>query len=171
MFRLTAAVPLCALALAGCHPRSPLPDRHGAETQQKLDHLWNRAFTPAEKLNRQDLLDVLVGTDAVREGVDVFALRAEKRLADGKVVLLFAFDRAKPDDDRFEVTVFDAAGRQVRPERYTRDELEATHRALQRLPQKADGVPDNPGMAADRAGYEARWKKINDVLFPEDEPK
>jgi hypothetical protein len=167
--RLTAVVPLCALALivAGCHPRSPLPDRHGDETQQKFDAVWNRAFTPADKLNRQDLLDVLVGLDAIREGVDVFAMRAEKRLADGKVVLLLAFDRAKPDDDRFEVTVFDAAGVAVRHERYTRDEMEEATRALHQVPRQADGVRDNPGMAAERANYDARWKKITD-LFPKE---
>jgi hypothetical protein len=166
MLRLTAIVPLCALALVGCQNDNPLPARHGDDFQKNvIDETWNRALSPADKLNRQDLLDALVGTDAMRQGVDVFSMRSEKRLTDGKVVMLLAFDRARPDEDRFEVSVFDAAGKLVRHERYARDELDEAHRALLTPPpDRAANVPDQPGMAAQRAAYEARWKKITDLL-------
>ena len=118
------------------------------------------------------MLDALVGTRGYEIGVDSFAMRSVKRFAGGKVVMEITFDRAKPDEDRFEVTILDANGQLVRKERYARDEVEESYRALfaEKPALKAEGVPDNPGMAAQRAAFDARWKKITD-LFPVDDPK
>jgi hypothetical protein len=100
--------------------------------------------------------------------VDTFYLRAEKRFAGGKVVMEVGFDRAKSDEDRFEVRVYDTAGRLVRQERYSRAEVEETYQALfvNPPPPRDPNVPDNPGMAARRAAYDARWQRILEV-FPE----
>ena len=167
MFRLTAIVPLCALALVGCGPpSSPMPARLGDESQKKIDEAWDRAMTPPSKLARADVLDALLGTRAYELGVDTFAMRSEKRFAGGKVVMEIAFDCSRPADDRFEVSVFDTAGKLLRQERYGRDEVEEAHAALFVNPPhpKADNVPDPPGMAAQRAAFDARWKKITDLL-------
>jgi hypothetical protein len=158
----------CALAFAfGCGPmKSPLPQRFEPETQKVIDESWNRAFTPQDKLGRQELLDVMVGVQAYQLGVDTFTLRAEKKFDGGKVVMEVAFDRAKPDGDRFEVGVYDAAGKLVRTERYARKEIEETYNALFVVPAENAGVPEGPGMAARRAEHKARWEKIWSV-FPE----
>ncbi|HUR53881.1 MAG TPA: hypothetical protein VMZ71_07105 [Gemmataceae bacterium] len=170
MLRLTAAVPLCALALVGCGPLvAPMPARVGEEGQKKIDATWDRALTPPTRLARGEMLDALVGTRGYELGVDSFAMRSEKRFAGGKVVMEIAFDRTKPDDDRFEVSVIDTTGKLIRKERYTRDEVEESYTALfvSKPAQKADNAPDQPGMAAQRAEFDARWKKITD-LFPQD---
>jgi hypothetical protein len=65
-----------------------------------------------------------------------------------------AFDREKPNDDRFEVGVYDAAGNLLRVERYTREEIATTYGAL---------FGTTPELRAEHA---ARWDKIR-VLFPE----
>ena len=106
-------VPACALAVTfGCGPMTvPLPQRLDPESQKIIDDGWSRTLTPPDKLGHQDLLDVLVGTQAYQLGVDSFMFRAEKRYAGGKVVMEVAYDRARPDDDRFQVTVIDSAGK------------------------------------------------------------
>ncbi|MDB5310718.1 MAG: hypothetical protein JWO38_4920 [Gemmataceae bacterium] len=160
----------CALAatFVGCGPMpTPMPKRFEGDTQKELDTSWDKAFTPAERFDHQGLLDVMVGTQAYQLGVDTFSLRAEKRVAGGKVVMQVSFDRARPADDRFEVTVYDSAGKLVRAERYSRKEVDATHDALfaDPPPPKDPDVPDRPGMAARRAEYDARWKRIQEI-FP-----
>ena len=75
---LSSACALAFLTAVGCGPmKTPLPARLDDETQKKVDESWDRAFTPADRLVRQDLLDVMVGTQAYQLGVDTFALRAE----------------------------------------------------------------------------------------------
>jgi hypothetical protein len=168
MKRLVLPGLACALAVAvvGCGPmKTPLPDRFSEEGQKVIDDSWNRAFTPPDKLTHQELLDVMVGTQAYQLGVDTFMLRAEKRFAGGKVVMEVWFDRARPDDDRFEVSVYDTAGKLLRTERYTRKEIDETYNALfviipEDSPHK-DLVPP-----ARRAEHKARWDKIRS-LFPE----
>jgi len=169
MKRLALLPPACALALlaaVGCGPmQTPLPARLDDETQKKIDESWDRAFAPADRLVRQDLLDVMVGTRAYQLGVDTFALRAEKRLADGRVVMEVAFDRGRPGDDRFEVSVYDAAGKLVRSERFSREEIDETCGVLFGVPPENPNAPDPPAVAARRAAHKARWEKIN-ALFP-----
>jgi hypothetical protein len=159
----------CALALlvvVGCGPmKAPLPARLDDETQKKVDESWDRALTPADRLDHQDLLDVMVGTQAYQLGVDTFALRAEKRFAGGRVVMEVAFDRARPADDRFEVRVYDPVGKLVRSERYSRQEIDQTYNVLFGVPPVNPGAPDPPPVAAKRAAHQARWDKING-LFP-----
>jgi hypothetical protein len=158
---LVLPVLACALFVAvGCGPMQvPIPLRLDPETQKVIDDGWNRAFTPPDKLGHRDLLDVMVGTQAYQLGVDTFMFRAEKRFTGGKVVMEVAFDRAKPSDDRFEVSVHDTTGKLLRKERYTRDEINETYRAL--FIDK--GVQETP---ARRAEHNARWAEIRG-LFPE----
>lgn len=171
MRRLALPGLACALAVAvvGCGPMtSPLPPRLDEQGQAKVDEGWNRAFTPADKYDHAALLDVMVGTQAYQLGVDTFHLRAEKKCAGGTVVMEVNFDRARPDDDRFEVTVNDTAGKPIRRERYSRKEVEEAYAAL----CAPAGDPNDPALAARRADYEKRWQRIREV-FPDakEEPK
>jgi len=158
-------VPTCALVLAlGCGPmNAPLPARLDPETQQAIDNGWNRALAPPERLGHQDLLDVLVGTQAYQLGVDSFTFRAEKRFAGGRVVMEMSYDRASPDNDQFEVAISDQTGKTVRHESYSRKEIEETYNALFVTTANDKGlVKDLPQRRAD---HTARWERIRS-LFP-----
>lgn len=148
---------------AGCGPlHQPMPARLDADTQKDIDAAWDAAVTPVEKYDRGRWLDALIGTRAYQVGVDTLHLRSEKAVAGGRVVMQIVFDRAKPDDDRFVVTVFDPAGVVVREERYSRADVDQTVRDLYDTP------PGVVGAAADarrRAAADARWKQIEEI-FP-----
>src|SRR5262249_61254688 len=103
MKRLALPGLACALALAvvGCGPMtSPMPARFDPETQKEIDAGWDRAFAPAGKLDRQELLDVMVGTQAYQLGGDTFHLRATKRVASGIVGVEGGVGRAEPGGGR-----------------------------------------------------------------------
>jgi hypothetical protein len=147
-------IPACALLVSlGCGPmQAPLPERLDPESQKKIDDAWASVLTPPDRLGHQDLLDVLVGTQAYQLGVDSFMFRAEKRYAGGKVVMEVAFDRARPDEDRFQVTVLDSLGKVARAENYTRKEVDETFDTLYR---SSAGQPGPRNDAAQR-----RWERI-----------
>jgi len=63
-------------------------------------------------------------------GIDRLVLRSEKKLARGRVEMEISYERLKPDEDRFEVRVFDENGQLVRHERYNRADVERTEREL-----------------------------------------
>jgi hypothetical protein len=138
--------------------KAPLPVRLDPETQKAIDDGWNRALSPPDKLGHQELLDVLVGTQLYQLGVDFFMFRAEKRFANGKVVMEVAFDRARPDDDRFQVTVLDSSGRVVRAENFARQEVDQTYHDLFEIPRDDGGlVKVAPEVRAD---HDRRWERI-----------
>jgi hypothetical protein len=168
MFRLAATALACAFTftLGGCAPESPMPTRHEGGSQTLIDTAWNRALTPPDALPRQDLLDAIVGTDATKQGVDTYHMRSEKQTAVGLVRMEMTFHRARPTDDRLEITVTDNAGRVVRYERFSRQELDDTHRDLFQVPPAAN-PGDPPGLAAQHAAYTSRWEKITRLLAPE----
>ena len=125
-------LPSCALAIAfGCGPmRAPLPERLEPETQKQIDDAWNGVLTPPNRVGRQELLDVLVGTFAYQHGVDTLTFRTSKRYTEGTVVMEVQYDRTRPTDDRFDVTVFGLDGKVERQERYTRQEVDKTFDSL-----------------------------------------
>ncbi len=153
----------CA-AVVGCGPMSrPIPERLKEDDQKRLDQAWDTALTPVGKHDRQTLLDVMVGTQAYQVGVDQLQFRSVKKWSGGTVVMEIHFDREKPVEDRFTITVNDLAGKPLRAERYSRDDVEQAVKDLAQPP-----VPDNdPAMQA----HKARMKKIEAVLpKPKGEP-
>jgi hypothetical protein len=147
-------VPACALAVAfGCGPmRAPLPERLGPEMQKQIDDAWTGILTPPNRLGRQDLLDVLVGTFAYQHGVDTLTLRTSKQYAGGTGVMEAQYDRTRPTEDRFDVTVYGLDGKIERQERYTRNELDETFDSLFR------SSPDESGERNEATNR--RWEKI-----------
>ena len=146
---------LLVFAVAGCGPLpAPMPTRLDDNSQKEIDAAWDAALTPVGKYDRRRWLDALVGTQAYQAGVDTLTLRSEKRFAGGRVVMEVFFDRAKPDDDRFVVTVFDPAGAVARQEWYSRAEVEQTAGELFR---------PGPGARPNEA-IDARWKQIEEML-------
>lgn len=167
MTRILLLVPAAALILiAGCGPlQMPLPERLDPETQTKIDEGWSKAFAPVNRFDHQGLLDVMVGARAYQLGVDSLAMKSEKRFAGGRAVMEVQYERTKPEQDRFEVTIYDDRGKMLRSERFDRSEIEATYRTLH------ETIPENaPDTKTRRAEQEARWNRVGE-LFPNGEKK
>jgi hypothetical protein len=165
---------LLTVAAIGCGPlamTTPLPPIVDEEAKAAIDESWSKAFTPVDRLNRQELLDVLIGTTAYQLAVDKFVYVAEKQFAGGKAVMEIQVDRARPEGDHFEITVLDEQGEVVRNERYDREFVERT---IQELNNNITPPPPDqqaaPELAELQAQREARWERIRE-FFPKDEPK
>lgn len=151
-------------AAVGCGPTTrPLPERLKDDDQKQVDAAWDAALAPVNKHDRQTWLDVMIGAYAYQAGVDEFEFRSVKKWSGGTVVMEAKFDRAKPADDRFTIMVNDAAGKPLRVERYTRNDVERTGKEL-----APPHVPDDhPAMVA----YKARLEKIHTIMpKPKDDP-
>jgi hypothetical protein len=166
MYRL---IPFCSLLVClalvmGCGPLSrPIPERLNPDDQKTVDDAWNRALTPVAKYDHQTWLDVFVTTYAHEVGVDLLTFRSEKFLKEGKVVMEVFFDRTKPVEDRFIVTVYDGQGNIIRTERYNREEVKRTYDELHPIGQQ---VP--PGQR--QPGIDKRLELVNEIL-PKNQPK
>lgn len=168
MWRAWALGSCCALLLvmSACGPlNKPMVPRPHDKEQRAISAGWDRALSPVGNLNRQEWLDLLVGGGTWACGVDRLTLRSEKRFKGGLVVMEVHYNHAFPKDDRFELTVFDAAGKTVRQERYNRKEVEATYEGLYGPPPSSRATP---ARWEDRR--KARWEKIAKV-FPRAEEK
>jgi hypothetical protein len=162
--------------VAGCGGpmQAPLPPRLDAQGQKDIDDAWDRAIRQMGQYDHQALLDVLMISKAYEVGVDRLTLRSEKRVAAGMVVMEIHFDRLAPAEDRFEVTAFDPEGRLLRKERYSREEVEKTHKELfveqaelQRRKNQGQAAPEE---LARLERIEARLKTVEDV-FPKEKGK
>jgi hypothetical protein len=122
---------ILALAVVGCGPlTSPMPPRLDDNAQKDADASWNSAFTPADRLDHQALLDAFLISQAYQIGVDRLTMRSEKKLDSGMLTMEINFDRANPALDRFEVTLINPAGQQIRHELFTRADVEKTQAEL-----------------------------------------
>ena len=59
--------------------QSPMPPRLEPDAQKDVDASWNRAFTPIDRFDHQDLLDIMIGVQAYQLGVG-FQPRRHRRL-------------------------------------------------------------------------------------------
>jgi len=117
---------LLVMCLSGCAMYSPMTPRLSAEDQHQVDRMWDNMLTPADRLNRQTLLDTDVQFWLYTCGVDRLRMKSEKYFKGGTAVMEIDCDRANPDADEFSITVLDGRGRTVRRERYSRAEVEAS---------------------------------------------
>jgi hypothetical protein len=163
--------------LAGCNPIGPKPmvDRLSDEDHKAITESWNKALTPPDKLDRQAFLDVLIYTQAYQVGVDRLTFRSEKAYSDGTVVMEIHFDRAKPGDDRFEVTIRDKAGKEMRHLVYNRKEVESTFAELSNQNLAQNRGPNDPPLAPDdtkkREDVQKRLAAIEQFFPKRDEAK
>lgn len=166
MSRLGLLMAVGFVALAGCGPlNTPLPERLADDKQKEVSDVWERALSPVDGQDRQTWLDLMVGAKVYQHGVDKLELRSEKRWAGGTVVMEVRYDRAKPDDDRFTLTVLDPAGKVLRAERYNRTEVDRTVKEF--TENQSEPQPnDPPEVVARRAALEARMKKLDAMLKP-----
>ena len=172
-----SAITATIFVIAGCNPIGPKPmaDRLSEEDQKAINESWEKVLQPPDKLDRQAFLDLLVYAQAYQVGVDRLTYRSEKSYSGGTVVMEIHFDRAKPAEDRFEVTVRDKSGKELRHLVYTRQEVETTFSDLtnQQL-NKAPGPNDPPPAPADAKKREDVQKRLAAIeqFFPKhEEPK
>ena len=144
-------------AAVGCGPMTrPIPERLNDDDQKQLDAAWDAALAPTNKHDRQTWLDVMVGAYAYQVGVDQFEFRSVKKWSGGTVVMEAKFDRAKPAEDRFTITVNDTNGKTLRTEAYTREDVERTVKDLTQ--------PSVPDTDPAKVAYDARVKRIAEIL-------
>lgn len=157
---------VATLTIVGCGPlHTPMPPRLDEETQAKVDVAWNDAFTPPDRLDRQALLDAFVETQAYQNGVDRLMLRSEKWLRQGLLVMEIHFDRLLPDNDRFEVTLYDQTNHVVRSERYSRVEIETAYADLfPAVPERGRLSSEPPEWEMKRTIAENRRAAVDKLL-------
>jgi hypothetical protein len=166
----------CCVATAtlyGCGPmQMPMPVRLDADGQKNLDQSWDKALTPVERFNHPALLDAFLLTQAYQVGVDKLTFHSEKKVALGTVVMEIEYDRLKPDEDRFEVKIYDPMRNLLRQETYSRKEVEdANHDLFVR----ADGLQKvvnnggaTPAEVKELAALQARMDAVT-AVFPKDD--
>lgn len=172
-----SAISAAIFAIAGCNPIGPKPmaDRLSDEDQKSINESWEKVLQPPDKLDRQAFLDLLVYAQAYQVGVDHLTYRSEKVYSSGTVVMEIHFDRSRPTEDRFEVTVRDKAGKELRHLVYNRQEVEITFSDLTNQQfTKAPGPNDPPPAPADAKKREDVQKRLAAIeqFFPKrEEPK
>ena len=98
-------------------------DRLDENSQAKIDEVWENMVTPPDNLDRTLLLDVILSAQLYQHGVDSMRFVSEKTVGDGLVVMEIRFDREEPLFDEFCVSYIDRRGRELRRERYSRDDI------------------------------------------------
>src|SRR5882757_8907737 len=117
---------VAALGFCGCGPMlRPMTVRLETDQQRMVDQMWDNMLTPADRLDRELLLDVVCEYALFQIGVDRLHMVAEKQSERGRVVMEIDCDGRSPGSDQFTVTLLDERGRTVRRERYARSEIEA----------------------------------------------
>jgi len=155
---------LAALGFCGCGPlMRPMTVRLEADQQRMVDRMWENMLTPADRLDRELLLDVLCEYGLYQVGVDRLHMVAEKQYPRGRVVMEIDCDGRAPAADQFTVTLLDERGRTVRRERYGREEIEA------RTPPVTAGEVKSPSAERteqDKARQAERQKRIEAATQP-----
>lgn len=124
-----------AVVSAGCGPMTqPMVQRLPEEAQHQVDDVWDNLLQPPDRLDRTTLLDALTLYQLFQVGIDRLNMTSEKDVLGGRVVMTVRFDRAHPCLDEFTVTYVNRHGREVRRERYSREEVEES---LELLRQQA----------------------------------
>ena len=177
---LLSTCTMAVLCSAGCGPmgKSPLPPQLDAKQQEEIDQAWDRALTPVDRLDRQAFLDALILTQGYQAGVDRLTFRSEKSCATAIVVMEIHIDRARPVDDRFEITIRDKKDEKKILQQfvYTRNEVEVTVRELSNSKYTCEPNPNAPALepweARKRDEVKNRLAAVEQI-FPkrDDEPE
>ncbi len=164
---------LLLMSIVGCHGplTKPMIDRLDEKGQAKIDEVWENMLIPPDALDRTLLLDVILSAQLYQHGVDSLRLTSEKAVGEGLVVMEIRFDREEPLFDEFSVSYVDRRGRELRRERYSRDEINEeidlmiqdrrdSHHALNAEDEVAEELGDHEAMRKER------MQAIHEVLEP-----
>jgi hypothetical protein len=135
---------ISSIALVGCGPMptGPMPPRLDADQQKQFDDGWEKALTPVDNLDRQTMLDALTITQGFQVGVDRLSFRSEKKFSGGNVVMEIEFERAVPAKDRFQITILDKSGAELRKLTYGRQEVETAFNDFYAKRDNGDLTPE-----------------------------
>ena len=119
------AITSCLIMLCGYHGPLGIPmvERLSDDEQKQIDEGWGNMFTPAERLDRELLLDTLITYQLHHRGVDSLRLVSEKRIGENLVVMEIRFDLDDPEHDEFEISYVDSEGYELRRERFSHGEV------------------------------------------------
>jgi hypothetical protein len=127
------------------------------EQQKEVDSAWDNMLRPPDRLDRVLLLDTILSSQLWQLGIDRLDLTSEKRYADGWIRMEVRFDREHPELDEFALTLLDKTGRQLRRERYTREEVDERFAFLAGGCDVMEG--ETPEEASRRTAFERRKRK------------
>ncbi|HPF38206.1 MAG TPA: hypothetical protein P5081_00650 [Phycisphaerae bacterium] len=167
-------IPIVLIALVvGCRgPLAvPMVDRLDEKSQAEIDEVWGNMLTPPNGLDRELLLDVILSQQLHQHGVDSLRFISEKQVGEGLVVMEIRFDREDPLFDEFSVSYVDRRGRELRRERYSREDIDEEIRLLTEMSADASGEAGQTDelteeQAARRAEREERARVMREVLEP-----
>ena len=147
---------LAVLLTGGCGPLAfPAVQRLPPEEQRTVDDMWNNMLAPADRLDRDVLLDTVTTYFLFHLGVDRLSMRSGKQYAGGTVPMRVDFDRRRPEADAFRIDVTDHNGRLVRSERYPSEEVFKRAAELNQVSVTVTAGDVQPD-AAERAAADAR---------------
>src|SRR3954469_6611639 len=164
-----APVLLLLAFVPGCGPlATPAVRRLDAEEQARVDDSWDNMLAPPRRLDREVLLDTIVAFQLHQSGVDRLHMHSEKDFPGGVVLMDVTFDRTRPDNDAFWVTVHDGRGRMLRCERYAAQDILQRRDELfgNQIRGGAANVPAEADAAARQAALERRWARITAATQP-----
>lgn len=158
--------------LTGCMPTFgvvPMSERLDAERQQRYDYGWDHFVPLAPGAERSAILDTILLTQGWHTSVDRLYLISEKQVGGVVVVMQTRFDRSRPDEDVFSVTLYDQQRDVVlRLEEFTSDEIDEAV-ALYQTPE-GDIENETPEERAERLARveekNARLRRVEE-LFPQ----
>jgi hypothetical protein len=164
-----------AAAVCGCGPMQlPMPVRLDEKGQKQIDEAWDKALTPIDRFDHAAMLDAFLISHAYQVGVDKLSFHSEKKTATGMVVMEIHYDRSLPEEDRFEVRIYDSSQKLLRLEAYSRQEIEDDNQELfvesTMLDQAERDGRATPEQSKRLAALKARMEAVQ-AVFPKDENK
>lgn len=136
----------------------PMVDRLDELQQLEVERNWKNLVDAGADLDRQGWLDVMVSTFAFQRGVDRLEFHSEKEIDDRLVVMEVRYDRAQPQKDAFDITIFDEERKILRKESYSREDVEEVILAMYR----AVGTPKSPPPGVETVDdWSQYWKRAD----------
>jgi hypothetical protein len=158
---------LAPLVLSACGPLSgPITVPLCPDQQKIIDQSWNNMLTPADRLDRELLFDVVAAGSFYQLGVDRLHMRSEKSYSHGQVIMEIDCDRASPQTDQFTITILDDRAQTIRRERYSRQEIEDRMKDLFESPVTPKDNPESPEQAQRRQERERHQQRIAAATQP-----
>ena len=174
--RALLALLVLLVSLPGCGPVTfPMVDRLEPDRQIQVESMWNNMLTPIDRLDRDVLLDTIVSFRLFESGIDRLSMQCEKSFTGGRISIRLSFDRSMPAADALEIDVFDNAGRRVRSEEFSGDEVRGRRERLwSPTDPNPPAQPDDPDAEpirseeykALRRAWEERKERVRSATQP-----
>jgi hypothetical protein len=144
---------------------SPMVRRLDPWQQEMVDKAWVNVLDHGKQVDRELLLDVIVHYQLISIGMDTVDYRAVKTVGDRRIVLESKYDRYRPREDKFTISVLNERGKLLRRESYERSDIERAESALRNggVGKKENPTPED---LERQRQYEARVRMIEAATQP-----